>query len=171
MDNGNGDAFNTLGIAYSEGALGLSRDYSKATELWLKGGELGCSTAYFNLGNIYREGRGVEVDGKMAKHYQELATIGGSVHARHNVGCIEVEAGNHDRGMKHFMISARAGDKDSLNMVKTGFIMGLIAKDEYANTLRAFHERQQEMKNDARVKAAETYTATYDLPRCQIRGR
>jgi len=164
MNNGNGEAFNTLGIAYSKEALGLSRDYSKANELYLKGGELGCSTAYFNLGNNYRDGSGVEVDEKMAKHYHELATIGGSVHARHNLACIEWNVGNYDRGMRHFLLAARAGYELSLDSVKVGFKCGLITKDEYANTLRAYQKIHDEMKSDARVKVVESCTSTYDLP-------
>ena len=30
----------------------------------------------------------------------------------------------------------------------------MVTKDEYAKTLRAYHERQQEMKSDERDKAA-----------------
>ena len=164
MDNGNGEAFNTLGIAYSKEALGLSRDYSKANELYLKGGELGCSTAYYNLGDNYRDGRGVEVNEKIAKHYHELATIGGSVHARHSLGCLEVQDGNVERALKHWLMAARAGYKLSLDSVKEGFKCGLITKHEYANTLRAYQKIHDEMKSDARVKVAESCTSTYDLP-------
>ena len=55
--------------------------------------------------------------------------------------------------MKHFILAARAGHKDSLEMVKRGFRMGIITKDEYANTLRANQNIQDEMKNDTRDKA------------------
>jgi len=56
--------------------------------------------------------------------------------------------------MRHFTIAARAGHKTSLNNVKVGFMDGMVTKDEYAKTLRAYHERQQEMKSDERDKAA-----------------
>ena len=96
----------------------------------------------------------MEVDKKKAKHYYELAAMGGNVHARHNLGSLEGQAGNHRRAFRHYIIAARAGHKESLDGLKEGFMMGLVTKDEYANTLRAYHERQKEMKSDMRDKAA-----------------
>ena len=39
-------------------------------------------------------------------------------------------------------------------MVKEGFIRGFVTKDEYANTLRAYQKRQDEMNSVERDKAA-----------------
>jgi len=60
--------------------------------------------------------------------------MSGDMKARHNLGCVEVDAGNYHRAYKHFILSARAGDKDSLDAVKIGFRKGYVTKDEYANT-------------------------------------
>jgi len=79
--------------------------------------------------------------------------MNGYVSARHNLGCVEWEKGNRHRAMKHFVMAARAGDEGSLDKVKHGFKVGLVTKEEYASTLRAYHERQKEMKSDARDKA------------------
>jgi len=79
--------------------------------------------------------------------------MSGDVEARHNIGCMEFEAGNIDRAMKHFLLSAKAGYTDSLDWVEKGFKMGIVTKDEYANTLRAYQERQNEIKSDDRDKA------------------
>ena len=49
--------------------------------------------AYYNLGNSYYDGRGVEVDKKKAKHYWELAAMDGDVNAMYNLGCQEANAG------------------------------------------------------------------------------
>jgi hypothetical protein len=57
--------------------------------------------------------------------------------------------------MKHFMLAAEAGNKDSLDEVKRGFTKGYVTKDEYESTLRAYHECQAEMKSEARDNAAE----------------
>ena len=67
-----------------------------------------------------------------AKHFYELAAMSGDVVARHNLGIIEGNDGNHNRGKKHFILSARAGHKDrrALNQVKNGFMRGVITKDE-----------------------------------------
>jgi len=154
MDKGNGEAFFEFANYYANGMMGLLQDMNKANELYLKAGELGCAEAYFNLGNSYDQGLGVEVDKKTAQYYWELSAMSGSVQARHNLGACEYEAGNVQRAKKHMIIAARAGENDSLNCVKDGFTRGIITKDEYASTLRAYHERQKEMKSDARDKAA-----------------
>ena len=131
----------------------MPHDVAKANELWLRAGNLGCHEAYHNLGYSYSNGLGVEADTKKAKHYYKLSAMNGNVNARFNLGCEEGTAGNHNRAMKHFILSARAGDKQSLDYVKDGFMDGIVTKDEYANTLRAHQERHDEMKSDGRDRA------------------
>ena len=96
---------------------------------------------------------GVEIDKKKAKHYYVLAAMNGSVKARNNLGAYEYEAGNYQRAMKHFIISARAGDKLSLDADTKGYMHGHITKEEYANTLREYQKSQDEMTSEARDKA------------------
>ena len=153
MEANNAGAFNKLAGYYEDGEMGMPQDFAKANELYLRGGELGYYEAYYNLGHFYDNGRGVEVDKKKATHYYELAAMNGDAHARHNLGCEEYEAGNYHRAYKHFILSARAGFKDSLDNVKIGYMNGIVTKDEYANTLRAYQSRQDEMKSDDRDKA------------------
>ena len=69
---------------------------------------------YYFLGNSYDNGRGVEVDKRKAKYYWELAAMNWDVYAMHNLGCEEVDSGNYHQAYKHFVLSARAGDKRSL---------------------------------------------------------
>ena len=153
MEKGNADAFYMLGGYYFEGCYGMPQDWAKANEFYLKAGQLGCANAYYNLGNSYFVGRGVEVDRKKATHYYELAAMNGDVKARHNLGMMEGQAGNHQRANKHLLIAARAGLKKSLDMVKVGYMAGYVTKDEYANTLREYQKSQDEMKSEARDKA------------------
>ena len=153
INKGNANAYYMLAGCYVDGEMGLPQDRQKANDLYLKAGELGCAGAYFNLGNAYCSGRGVEVDMKKAKHYWELAAVNGSARARYNIGCIEEQAGNPHRSMKHFILGAMAGHKPSLDAVKDGYKHGHITKDEYANTLRAHQKSQDEMKSEARDKA------------------
>ena len=155
MEKGNADAFCQLAGSYAQGTCGIPQDWAKANELFLKAGELGCADAYFNLGNAnYERGRGVEVDRKKAIHYFELAAMHGDIDARHNLGVIEGKAGNYLRALKHFIISASAGCKKSLDMVKKGYMDGFVTKEEYANTLREYQKSQDEMRSETRDKAA-----------------
>ena len=95
----------------------------------------------------------MDVDKKKARHYYELAAMNGDMNARHNLGCMEGQAGNDHRAHKHFIIAAKAGYKKSLDYVKEGFVDGIVTKEEYANALRAYHSLQKLMKSDMRDKA------------------
>jgi hypothetical protein len=152
MEKGNAGAFYNLAVLYAHGRMGMPQNWAKANELLLKAGELGCAEAYFNLGNTYDNGRGVEVDKQKARQYYEIAAINGSVHARHNISNVEGQAGNYHRAYKHCILAARAGFKPSLDEVKYGYTVGYVAKDEYANTLRAYQKSVDEMKSEARDK-------------------
>ena len=85
-------AFYVLAGYYADGECGMPQDFAKANELWLRAGELGCAEAYYDLGNSYYDGLGVEVDKKKAKHFYELSAKSGSAAARHNLGYMEIEA-------------------------------------------------------------------------------
>ena len=154
MEKGNADAYYQLAGYYVQGNNGLPQDWAKANELYVKAGELGCAGAYYNLGCSYNIGTGVDIDEKKAKHYFELAAMNGCVVARHNLGCVEGLAGNHHRATKHFLLAARAGFKQSLDMVKKGFMGRAVTKEEYSQALRAYQKRHDEMKSDTRDKAA-----------------
>jgi len=159
MAKGNGDAFAMFAGYYVNGTRGLPQDYQKAIELFLKSGELGCASGYYNLGVAYDEGRGVEVNMKKAKYYWELAAMNGSINARHNLGSVEGESGNYQRALKHMMISATAGHEGSVGAVKVCFQNGMITKDGYENVLRAYQQRKDEMKSDERDKARDIAAA------------
>ena len=161
---GNTDAYYMLAGLYAQGTTGMPQDWAKANELWLKAGELGCADAYFNLGNSYDDGEGVEVDEKKAKHYWELAAMNGSVQARYNLGCIEEHAGKYQRAMKHFILASRAGLGEALDTVKLGYKHGIVTKDEYANTLRAYQKSKDEMKSEARDKVEDIITQNRATP-------
>ena len=155
MDKGNAQAFHQLGGYYDQGLHGMPQDRTKARELWVRSGELGCSQAYYNLGIHYQNAMGVERDDKKAKHYYELAAMMGNTYGRYNLGCCDKQSGNFDRAFKHFVIAAKAGYK-CLEAVKLGFEAGIVTKDEYANTLRAYQKSINEMKSDMRDQAAKT---------------
>ena len=113
----------------------------------------GYTTSYYNIGNAYLFGRGVEKNEKKAVHYWELAAIGGDVDARCNLGGFENEAGNYERAINHFTIAAGGGRNDSLNMIQQMYMKGLATKDDYAKALRVYQEYLDEIKSDQRDKA------------------
>ena len=86
------DAIYNLGCCYAGGECGLLQNRAKALELWHQAVDLGHITSYYNIGNSYYTGNGVERDMKKAIHYYELAAMGGDVEARYNIGCSERRA-------------------------------------------------------------------------------
>jgi len=154
VDMNDAIAFHNLGCHYRNGRLGLPRDHAKALELWHRASELGHAEANCNIGNAYYSGRVVEMDKKTAKHYWELAAIGGEVNARHNLGCFEEVKGNMDRALKHWMIAVRDGEHVSLKKIKQCYIDGHATKDDYTKALRSYQEYLDEIKSDQRDEAA-----------------
>lgn len=137
MTLGDKEAYFSLGCDYSNAKNGLQRDMNKALELWNQSAELGSVRAHYELARVYLRGEseGVDKDGKKAVYHMMHAAIGGHELARFTLGCQIIN--NKRSAMRHFMISARAGDKQSLNRVGEGYKSGHVTKDEYAKSLRA----------------------------------
>jgi len=139
---------------YRDGTNGFPQNMDKAMELYNRAGELGHPRAYNNLGAIYMNGWGVEVDKMKAWYYLELAAMGGYVMARHNLGLREQNKGNMDRALKHYMIAAKSGYKDSFESIKELYSIGHATKDEYTKASRANQEYLDEIKSEQRDEAA-----------------
>jgi len=152
------EAFVVLGSYYVEGAYGLRKDEEKAFELYTRAAAIGSITnAHYALGTSYFNGQGVEKDKKKAKHHFEIAAIGGDVEARYGLGNMEIHA-QIRRGVKHWMISARAGHDKSLEAVKTAYnsLPGeFLTKEEFEVTLRAHKDSVDGMKSEQRDLMAE----------------
>ena len=103
-----------IGCHCSEGRYGKTRNYATALGLWHRAGDLSYASAYYAIGNAYKFGNGVEVDEKKAKHYYELAAMGGDAIARNILGAMEAQAGNWDRALRHWMIGVKDGYSNSL---------------------------------------------------------
>ena len=106
MEIGDAKSIYEMGCYYYHGRYGLPQDHNKTLDLWHRAAELGYAPSYYNIGNAYYAGNGVERDMKKANHYYELAAMGGVVEARLNLGVFERRVGNMNRALKHDMISA-----------------------------------------------------------------
>ena len=157
---GDAEAIYHLACDYRDGTCGFPQDVNKALELFHQSGELGHSSAYYNIGCAYERGRDVEINEKKAKDYFELAAMKGSAHARHNLGVMEEKAGNIDRAIKHYTIAVGSGQSSSLNVIQS-LSHGHATKDEYAKALRSYQEYSGEIKSAQRDEAAEAYDDKY----------
>ena len=127
---------------------------AKALELWHRAGKLGSVNAYHNLGTAYMNGHEVEVDMKKAKHYYELAAVGGDVAARYNLGVSEKKEGNMDRALMHYMIASKGGCIKSVVSIKQLYMKGHVTKDDYTKALRSHLAYLDEIRSPQRNEAA-----------------
>ena len=149
------EAFFTLGMKYHYGKMGLAQDANKAWELMNRSAELGSVRARYNIAVAFHSGDGVEKNTSKAVHHYKLAAIGGHERARLWLGIIEMSNGHINYAMKHFMIAAKSGLDEALKEVGKGYKAGHVTKDEYAMTLRAHKDSQDEMKSEKRTKSAK----------------
>ena len=146
-------AINFLGAKYYLGGLGLQKDMQKAVELWTEATELGSYEAIHNLGTAYLHGDWVEKDTAKAVEFLTKAAMQGHVLARHTLGFIEGHKGNHDRAVRHFLISAKMGERDSMEQVTGAFMAGVATTEQHAEALRGYQDAVEEMKSPQRDEA------------------
>jgi len=80
---GNSDAQYLMGVAYF-----VSKDYTKAAELYRKSAEQGNIDAQFPLGNMYINGEGVKQDDAEAAKWLYKPAENGDCHAQYGLGLI-----------------------------------------------------------------------------------
>ena len=146
-------AIEHLGGHYAKGKLGLEQDAARAVELWTEAAELGSAYACYKLGVAYVNGNGVGQDSERGVRFSEKAAMLGQPDARHHLGCYEYNLGNYDRGVRHFMISAKMGYAPSLELIKLLSQIGHATKLQYAEALKGYRDSVEEMKSPEREEA------------------
>ena len=147
------EAINFLGEQYFGGRLGLQKDTQKAFKLWTEAAEIGSIKALWQLGPTYDHGEGVQQDMAKAVEFYTRAAMQGHVEARAELGWREAQKGNYDRAVRHFLISAKMGHKDSVENIKTAFMAGAATKEQYAEALKGYQDALEEMKSHDRDEA------------------
>jgi tetratricopeptide (TPR) repeat protein len=130
------------------------RDYDRAIEYFRKAAELGDAASHNSLGTMYLYGQGVEKDLERGFSHLEKAAIGGHPYARYNLGCIDSHNGNIERAVKHFIISAKLGDGDSMKELWKCYSAGNITKKDLDVTLRG-HKAAIDARKSSDREAAE----------------
>ena len=142
-----------LGGKYYYGGLGLQKDMRKASKLFTEAAELGSIEALAHLGDSYRLGNGVQQDEAKGAEYYKKGAMKGDVDCRYNIGCHERRKGNHYRAVRHWLISAKMGHKESLEAVKNFFMGGVATKQQYTEALRGYQDAAAETKSHDRDEA------------------
>ena len=147
------EAITILGGYYRRGELGLKKNEGKAVELYAEAEELGSIEALFNLGVAYYNGEGVQEDQTKSVQFYEKAAMLGHVDSRYQLGYDEEKKGNPDRAVRHFLISAKMGDSDSIETIKKFFMGGDATKEQYAHALKGYQDAVEEIKSHDREEA------------------
>ena len=146
-------AIHFLGQHYYYGESGLQKDSRKAVELYTEAAELGDLEAIFDLGVAYYEGDGVKQDKAKAVEFYEKAAMHGHIRSRSNLGSFESEKGNYNRAVRHLLISAKLGDKHSVENIEKLLMIKLATKEQYAQALKGYQDAMEEMKSRDRDEA------------------
>ena len=144
------DAIYYLGQTYYFGDFGLTKDVPRAIELFTEAAELGSVEAHCQLGIAYYAGDGVEEDKPRGIQLWQQSARKGHAMSRHKLGVVEFHNGNYKLAVQHWMISAKIGLEDSLNVVKDMFMEGHATKAQYAEALRGYGDAAEEMKSHQR---------------------
>ncbi len=157
LKHGDCEAYYMLGARYLEGMPPLKQDTKKGLELMNQAAELGLQAAHHTLGCFHAFGqKGARKDEKKGLYHLRLAAIGGMLESRYLLGEVYCRR-NPKLACKHFLIAAEAGHDESLKGVKTGYAQGHVEKDVFEKVLRAHKAAKNEVKSEARDKAAEWY--------------
>ena len=146
-------ALDALGDNYFHGALGLQKDVPRAVALLKEAAELGSIDALYRLGVLYETGNGVQENKTKGIEFLTKAAMQGHVESRHNLGSIEGEKGNHDRAVRHYLISANMGDAKSVEIIKQLFMRGLATKGQFTEALKGYQDAVEETKSHDRDEA------------------
>ncbi|EJK52939.1 hypothetical protein THAOC_27722 [Thalassiosira oceanica] len=147
------DAIDFLGDLYFHERLGLQKDMQKAIDLWTEAAELGSIGALYNIGVAYYHGEGVQENRVKAYEFYTKAAMQGHAVSRYNLGCHEGQKWNYDRAVRHLLISAKIGHKDSVEFIKKAFMGGMATKEQYAEALKGYQGAVEEMKSHDRDEA------------------
>ena len=117
-DEGHPRAQFGLGVIYEAGGDGVAPDVDKAAAWYRRAAKQGLADAQFNLGNLYRSGRGVEQDPRRAVLWYLKAAMQGMPAAQYNLA-LSYDSGvgaaqNHTVAAKWYRAAAKQGDIDAM---------------------------------------------------------
>jgi len=127
--------------------------YETAMDYLTKAAALGHALSHYQLHKMYHLGEGVQKDKDKEIYHLEEAAMGGHPVARDLLGCTEMSNCRFERAKKHFIIAAKLGYHDSLEMIKCLYKQGNASKEDYASALRAYQAAVDATKSQQREEA------------------
>jgi TPR repeat protein len=87
---------------------------------------------------------------KKAKFHLEPAAMAGHEVARYMLGFMDFEEGKKERAVKHWIISASAGNQHAMHQLRKFFEKGVVNRNTIDSTLKAYNNSCAEMRSEAR---------------------
>ena len=174
-EHGDSMAVNAVADLYNVGD-GVPKDDRKAFEHNVKAAEMGDAHSMYSVAMCYRNGTGVPADDEKARFYFEMAASNGYVGSLVELAAIHAE--NPEVSIRYIRLAAESGHEEAMESLKKIFrdnadaildhndgckcdgckmfkTKGLLTKDDLADTIRAFHSAQEELRSDDRDLARE----------------
>jgi len=154
MEMNDSVAINMASQWYRFGKYGLPKDPQLAFDLCLRAAKLGNSDACNRAAMHYKDGEIVPTDMTKATDYLKKAVKKGNISARHIIGAGEWSKCNYRLGSRHCLLSAAAGNTDSLEQIAKCYKLKLVTKKEYSVALASYGNVHKDEWSIERERAA-----------------
>ncbi len=158
------------GIALADVQAGVDAynagDYKRAIDEWMPAAAKNDPDALFNLGQVYRLGKGVEPDLKVAEQYYERAAELGHVVAQANLGALYLDRKSPlydpDKGIAWLKKASYRGNALSRYMLGVTYFNGEYVTEDYIEAYAWIYLSAQQGVPDA-IKAEQTVVSQMSL--------
>ena len=141
-------------------------DYKRAIDEWMPAAAKNNPDALFNLGQVYRLGKGVKPDLKVAEQYYQRAAELGHVVAQANLGALYLDRSSPlfdpDKGLTWLKKASYAGNALSRYMLGVVYFNGQYVTEDYIEAYAWISLSAQQGVADA-VKAEQTVVSQMSL--------
>ena len=145
-------AMNELGSIYLEGKYGLSKNLTKAEELFKRSYDLGNPTAAQRLFELYNH-HIPDADKVLMMKYLEEGARRGSAHSNYNLARFACLDSNRGEEKRRLMMVARCGHDEAMGNLMVCYRQGLLSKEDLATTLRAHKAANDQGRSEPREYA------------------
>ena len=146
LKTNNAEAFIQMAIYYQQGNGGVMQSDTKALEMRIRAAD-GNADAFIHIGYHCIT---VDQDKSKGLAFYEVSAKKGSVLAHLHLADFHSKNGNTQISIKHLRIGASAGDQKAMDGLMKCYKNKLLAKEELAQTLRAFQASSDAMKSKDR---------------------
>ena len=95
---------------FEDGVAAIKRkDYATALIKFRNAAQQGSAAAQYNLGQMYRQGHGVEQDAAEAQQWYELAAKQGYIYAQYNLALMNYKRQEYQAALHWFQMAAKQG--------------------------------------------------------------